>query len=138
MSKDLILQEMDLRNLDFIRDLKSESVIECCRVSLAYLTHSNHLSLKALAKAASKLGLEPKELKDCLQAMAHLFWQSTKHMKNKSRCLASYQRLGIPNPEILTTFCFEEVIPTLSIQCLNMSQKVSFFTIFSSCEAYSI
>ena len=114
MSKELILQELDIRNLDFISNLQPESVIECCQVSLAYLTRGNHLSSKALTKAASKLSLEPRELKNCLEALAHLFWQSTKQMKNKSRCLTSYQRLGIPYPEMLTDFCFEEVVPMLS------------------------
>eukprot|EP00093_Oithona_nana_P010614 10614.XXX_474549_474129_1 [CDS] Oithona nana genome sequencing. len=44
-------------------------------------------------------------------------------MKNKSRCLTSYQRLGIPNPEMLTDFCFEEVMPMLKPTLEALGEK---------------
>ena len=105
MAKELVLHEEICKSLQILDLFNEPTLTDVCEKSLKKIATNEPWPQKKLSKASEKLGIPLVELENCFNALAMLWLEMTKQLRQTSKLtLSCLELLGIPKDEFLAQF----------------------------------
>ena len=111
MAKELYFGEEQCRQLEFMKNLPIETVLEIGNIGLQLINSSQQISPKILhkvRKAAKKLGIKLEDMENGLNSMASLFLKASFLARSLQQTTQHFEMLGIPHAVALANLWYSE------------------------------
>ena len=108
MAKELYFGEEQCKQLEFMKNLPIQTVLEIGKMSLLIINSNQQISPKILHKAAKKLAVEFEDMENGLYSMASLFLKASFLARSLHQTTQHFEMLGIPYAGALATLWYSE------------------------------
>ena len=109
MAKEFYFGEEQCKELEFMKNLPIETVLEIGNIGLQLINSSRQISPKTLHKAANRLGVKFEDMENGLYSMASLFLKASFLARSLHQTTQHFEMLGIPYANALADLWYSEL-----------------------------